>query len=59
MKFTRALAFLLVIISILLTSFGGMLDMFNLHLAVRVTKEHAWNDGMFLLLLATFLVTAF
>lgn len=59
MKFTRALAFLLVIIAMLLTGFGGIVDMFNPPLTIRVTKEHAWNDGIFLVLVAIFLVTAF
>ena len=59
MKFTRTLAFLLVIIAILLTGFGGIVDMLNPPLTVRLTKEHAWNDGIFLMLIAIFLVTAF
>jgi hypothetical protein len=59
MKFVRALAFLLVIIAILLTGFGGIVDMFNPPTTVRLTKEHAWNDGIFLMLVAIFLVAAF
>ena len=59
MKFARILAFLLVIIAILLTGFGGILDMFNPPTTLRLTKEHAWNDGIFLVLVAIFLVTAF
>lgn len=46
------LALLSFIYSIVLTGLGGMIDMRGAPL--RITKEHAWNDGLYLLLLSIF-----
>lgn len=35
---------------------GGYLDMTKRQEIMGITKQHAWNDAVFLLLLATFLV---
>lgn len=42
----------LVILAVILTGFGGLRDMFGISL-FGLSKEHAWNDGIFLLMLAT------
>lgn len=42
----------LVIIAFLLTGLGGWLDMTDGKLSVSLTSHHAWNDGLFLMLLA-------
>ena len=42
----------LVVLSLLVTGFGGLQDIFNIQ-GVYVSKEHAWNDGQILLMLAT------
>ena len=40
----------LVLMSLLMTGFGGLQNMINS--SWRLTSEHSWNDGMYLLLLA-------
>ena len=41
----------LVVVAALATGFGGLRDMFGISL-FGLSKEHAWNDGIFLMLLA-------
>lgn len=48
------LAILSFIYSIILTGLGGMIDTRGAPL--RITKEHAWNDGLYLLLLSIFFI---
>lgn len=61
MKAARALAFLFVALAVLMTGFGGVLDAWKggYPPTFTLTKQHAWNDGIFLILLAIFLVIAF
>ena len=44
------LLILLVVMAFLATGLGGLQDMLGIRLAV--TKEHGWNDGIFLMLTA-------
>ncbi len=39
------------ILSLLLTGVGGLLDMFGWDKLLLFTKEHAWHDGLYLLIL--------
>jgi hypothetical protein len=63
MKATRVVAILLMSIAVAFTAVGGLLDMMRVdsygHHYAAITRQHAWHDGMFLLLLAIFLVVAF
>lgn len=43
---------LLLLLSILATTVGGYLDMTHQENLYGITSRHAWNDGLFLLLLA-------
>jgi hypothetical protein len=52
MKMSRSLLWILVLIALVATGLGGALDMIE---NGRLTKEHAWNDGLFMMLLAIFL----
>jgi len=52
MKFSRSLLWILVLIALVATGLGGALDMIE---NGSITKEHAWNDGLFMILLAIFL----
>ncbi len=45
------IAFFLALIS---TGLGGWADMFGMNFVV--TKQHAWNDGIFMILVAIFLL---
>ena len=49
---SRSLLWILVLIALVATGLGGALDMIE---NGRLTKEHAWNDGLFMMLLAIFL----
>lgn len=44
------LLFLLVAMAFLATGFGGLRDMLGHQF--QVTREHSWNDGIFLMLTA-------
>ena len=48
---TRSLLWILVLIALLATGLGGALDLVE---NGRLTKEHMWNDGLFMILLAIF-----
>jgi hypothetical protein len=50
MKLQKLIAILLLVIAFLLTGFGGLRDMLSSD--YRITKEHAWNDASFLVLVA-------
>ena len=52
MKFSRSLLWILVLIALVATGLGGALDLVE---NGRLTKEHLWNDGLFMILLAIFL----
>jgi hypothetical protein len=41
----------LVVLSLLLTGFGGLQDIFGFP-GLYVSKEHAWNDGKMVMMLA-------
>jgi hypothetical protein len=50
MKPQKIVAVMLLIIAFLLTGFGGLQDILSSE--YRITKEHAWNDASFLVLVA-------
>ena len=59
MKTSKLVAYGLVILAVFLTALGGALDSFRgAEKGIVITKRHAWHDGMFLMLLALFLVIA-
>ena len=41
-----------IIVAIIMTGLGGMLDITRRQRFAGLTKTHLWNDGIFLLLLA-------
>ena len=49
---SRSLLWILVLLALVATGLGGALDMIE---HGSITKEHAWNDGLFMILLAIFL----
>lgn len=52
-KIVHILTYALVALALILTGLGGFIDMTGTPL--HVSKEHAWNDGLFLLGLAILL----
>ena len=48
----RELALVCIIVAIIMTGLGGMLDITRRQRFAGLTKTHLWNDGIFLLLLA-------
>lgn len=44
----------LVGMAFLVTGLGGLKDMFGIQLPLYFSKEHGWNDGIFLMLTAIF-----
>jgi hypothetical protein len=50
MKHQKLIAALLLVVAFVLTGFGGLRDMLSSD--YRITKEHAWNDASFLVLVA-------
>ncbi len=46
----KIIAGVLLVIAFVLTGFGGLRDMLSSD--YRITKEHAWNDASFLVLVA-------
>ncbi len=48
------LATVVFVFALLLTGLGGFSDMIGTNLLV--SKQHAWNDGIFLILVAIFLL---
>jgi hypothetical protein len=55
MKVTRLIAIVLAIVAVILTTIGGSLDAWRRGELV-ISKQHAWNDGTFLMLAAIFLM---
>jgi len=46
----------LVVLAVVMTSMGGLLNMTsNNGVFFRITSQHSWNDGLFLMLLAILL----
>ena len=45
---------ILVVMSILMTGAGGIMDMLGLSF-MKLSSTHAWNDGLYLLVLAIFI----
>lgn len=56
MKAQRVVALILAVVAALLTATGGLLDSWRGGGSFVLTSQHAWHDGMFLLLLAIFLL---
>lgn len=50
---------ILLSIAIILTSAGGFLDIQERKEVPIITKEHAWNDGLFLVVFAIALILFF
>lgn len=44
-------AIFLIILGIILTSIGGILDITNKN-TIKISKNHFWNDGIYVTLLA-------
>jgi hypothetical protein len=55
-QFLLYLAFFLVAMASLSTGLGGWMDIIGR--PIVLSREHAWNDGIFALLLAIFIVLA-
>ena len=58
MKRSHLLIWALAAIAIVLTAVGGMINMTQKQrtpLLFEITSQHAWNDGLFLMLLAILL----
>ncbi len=53
MKSTKLAAIFVMVIAILMTGLGGSLDILK---KGTITRKHAWNDGLFLAILAVFLL---
>jgi hypothetical protein len=51
------LVIILVVTSLLMTGAGGIMDMLGLS-GMKLSSAHAWNDGMYLLVLAIFVMVA-
>lgn len=54
MSALRQIAVVILIIAVLMTSVGGLTDF--LQNDYRITKRHAWNDGIFLVMFAIALI---
>jgi len=50
MKPLKLAAIVLLLIAVLMTGLGGLLDIVQHDF--RITREHSWNDGLFLVILA-------
>lgn len=55
MKALKQAAIVLLVIAAILTGIGGWLDLYG-QTALQFTKQHAWNDGLFLAIVAVFLL---
>ena len=56
MKALKQVAIVLLIIAAILTGIGGWLDLSGSESTLHLTKQHAWNDGLFLAIVAVFLL---
>lgn len=50
MRPLKLAAIVLLVAAVLMTGLGGMLDMVKNDF--RITREHSWNDGLFLVVVA-------
>lgn len=50
MKPLKLAAIVLLVAAVLMTSLGGLIDIVQNDF--RITREHGWNDGLFLVVLA-------
>jgi hypothetical protein len=50
MKPLKLAAIVLILVAVLMTGLGGILDIIQNDF--RITREHSWNDGLFLIGLA-------
>jgi hypothetical protein len=50
MKPLRLIAIGLIIVSAIMTGLGGMMDLLSSDF--QITRQHAWNDGMYLAVIA-------
>jgi hypothetical protein len=49
----------LVLVSLIMTGMGGWLNMTNNEINVRLTSQHSWNDGLFIMLFAILLAVMY
>jgi hypothetical protein len=50
----------LVLVSLIMTGVGGWLNMTSMNeINVRLTSQHSWNDGLFIMLLAILLAVMY
>jgi hypothetical protein len=50
----------LVLVSLLMTGMGGWLNMYSSdRINIRLTSQHSWNDGLYLMLLAILLAVLY
>ncbi len=50
----------LVVLAVIMTGMGGWLNMTsNDSINVRLTSQHSWNDGLFIMLLAILLAVLY
>ncbi len=50
----------LVVVAVIMTGMGGWLNMTSSDsLTVRLTSQHSWNDGLFIMLLAILLAVLY
>ncbi len=50
----------LVLVSLIITGIGGWLNMTSTNeINVRLTSQHSWNDGLFIMLLAILLAVMY
>ena len=50
MKSLKLAAIVLLVVAVLMTGLGGLIDIVRNDF--RITREHSWNDGLFLVVLA-------
>lgn len=50
MKSLKLAAIVLLVAAVLMTGLGGLIDIVRNDF--RITREHSWNDGLFLVVLA-------
>jgi uncharacterized membrane-anchored protein len=53
MKTERTFLWIIVFVALLMTGIAGALDIAE---KKTITKEHLWNDGLFIMLFAIFIV---
>lgn len=53
-KYTKCISVFFILLSIIFMTMGGIMDMTNRE-KLFITKQHFWNDGIFLAILGVFL----